>query len=167
MATVTFKGKPVKTVGDLPPVGSKAPDFRLTTSTLADVSLADFRGKKKIMTVNPSYDTSVCQVTARSFNERAGRLGNTAVLAISADLPFAQQRFCEAEGLKQVTPLSMLRSRDFGRDYGLLLVDGPMAGLLGRAVIVLSEQDQVLYTELVPEITSEPNYGAALKAAGG
>ncbi len=166
MATVTLKGNPVHTSGELPAKGTKAPDFRLTRSSLEDVSLGSFAGQRKILTINPSYDTSTCQATARHFNQEAARLKNTVVLAISADLPFAQGRFCEAEGLSNVVPLSMMRSDDFGRSYGLLLIDGPLEGLLARAVIVLDEQDRVLYAELVPEIGTEPNYASALRALG-
>ncbi len=166
MATVTLKGNPVHTLGELPRKGSAAPDFHLTRINLEDVSLASFRGKRKILTVNPSFDTSVCQATARRFNQQASKLANTVVLAISADLPFAQSRFCEAEGLSNVVPLSLMHHRDFGRDYGLLLTDGPLAGLLARAVIVLDENDRVLYTELVPEITTEPDYARALGVLG-
>jgi thiol peroxidase len=166
MATVTLKGKPVHTSGDLPAKGTQAPDFRLTRGSLEDVSLGSFAGRRKILTINPSFDTSTCQATARRFNQEAARLPNTVILAISADLPFAQSRFCEAEGLSNVIPLSMIRDRDFGRHYGLLLVDGPLEGLLARAVIVLDEHDRVLYSELVPEIGTEPNYASALGTLG-
>jgi thiol peroxidase len=166
MATVTFKGNPAHTNGSIPAAGSTAPDFKLTTGGLEDVTLAAFSGKRKILTVNPSYDTGVCQAAARAFNQRAGQSANTVVLAISADLPFAQKRFCEAEGLKNVVPLSMLRDRSFAQGYGLLLTDGPLAGLTARAVIVLDEQNKVLHSELVSEITTEPNYDAALRALG-
>jgi thiol peroxidase len=166
MSTVTWKGNPVHTSGELPAKGTQAPDFRLTRGNMEDVSLRSFVGQRKILTVNASFDTSVCQATARRFNEQAARLKNTVVLAISADLPFAQNRFCEAEGLSNVIPLSQMRNRDFGRDYGLLMVDGPMEGLLTRAVIVLDERDRVLHTELVPEGTTEPDYASALGALG-
>jgi thiol peroxidase len=166
MATVTLKGNRVHTNGELPTKGTQASDFRLTRSSLEDVSLGSFAGRRKILTVNPSFDTSTCQATARRFNQEAGRLPNTVVLAISADLPFAQSRFCEAEGLSHVVPLSMMRNRDFGRYYGLLMVDGPLEGLLARAVIVLDEHDRVVYTELVPEIANEPDYASALAALG-
>jgi thiol peroxidase len=166
MATVRLTGNPVHTIGELPAKGTQAPDFRLTRGNLEDVSLASFAGQRKILTVNPSFGTSVCQATTRGFNERAARLKNTVVLAITADLPFAQSGFCEAEGLSNVIPLSLMRNRDFGRDYGLLLVDGPFEGLLARAVIVLDEHDRVLYTELVPEIANEPDYASALAALG-
>ena len=163
MATITLKGNPHTTVGQLPAVGGPAPDFHLVDGDLNDVRLDAFKGKKKILTINPSYDTSVCQATARAFNEKASRIGDVAVLMISADLPFAQKRFCGAEGLEDVVPLSTFRS-DFLRDYGVELVDGPLQGLAARAIVVLDENNRVLHTELVPDITQEPDYGAALGA---
>ena len=164
MATVTLKGNPIHTSGDLPKVGGRAPDFKLTANDLSDKSLKDFAGKRKVLNIVPTLDTNVCATSARKFNESAGKLPNTAVLVVSADLPFASKRFCTTEGLQNVTPLSLLRSKDFGKDYGILLVDGPMAGLTGRAVVVVDEKDNVTYTELVPEIGQEPNYDAALAA---
>lgn len=164
MAEVTLKGTPIHTNGDLPATGSSAPDFTLTKGDLSDVSLADFAGMKKILNIVPSLDTGVCAASARAFNEKAGALGDTVVLTVSADLPFAQARFCEANGIDRVVTLSQLRNRDFGRDYGVELTDGPMAGLLARAVVVLDEQNTVRYTELVPEIAQEPNYQGALDA---
>lgn len=161
MAKTKFKGNEVETAGELPAVGSTAPDFTLVGAGLANKSLKDFPGKK-ILTINPSYDTGVCQAAGRRFNQLAGERGVT-VLMISADLPFAQGRFCEAEGLTNVTPLSSFRS-SFGHDYGVQLVNGPLAGVTARAVLVLDENNQVLYSELVPEITTEPNYDAALAA---
>lgn len=163
MATTAFKGTPVHTNGELPATGDTAPDFELVGIDLESKTLEDFAGKKKILTINPSYDTSVCQATARAFNEKASRLGDVAVLMISADLPFAQKRFCGAEGLEDVVPLSTFRS-DFLRDYGLELVDGPLEGLSARAIVVLDENNEVLHTELVPDITQEPDYDAALAA---
>ena len=163
MARVTFKGNPINTNGSLPSVGSKAPEFSLVASDLSEKSLADFSGKKKVLTINPSYDTGVCQATARKFNESLSSRSDVVVLAISNDLPFAQKRFCEGEGLKHVVPLSAFRS-SFGKDYGLELVDGPLRGLTARAVIVLDEKNQVLFTELVPEIASEPDFAAAAAA---
>jgi thioredoxin-dependent peroxiredoxin len=164
MATVTLRGNPIHTSGELPKVGSRAPDFKLTANDLSDKSLKDFAGKRKVLNIVPSLDTGVCATSTRKFNESAGKLPNTAVLVVSADLPFASKRFCTTEGLQNVTPLSLLRSKDFGKDYGILLVDGPMAGVTGRAVVVLDEKDSVVYTELVPEIGQEPNYEAALAA---
>lgn len=165
MADITFKGSPVHTSGDLPAVGSRAPDFRLVAPDLSEKTLADFAGRKKVLTINPSYDTGVCQATARSFHEKAAKKGDAVVLAISADLPFAQKRFCEAEGLDAVHPLSTFRS-SFARDYGLEMTDGPLQGLTARAVLVLDEDGKVTHAELVPEIASEPDYDAALRALG-
>jgi thioredoxin-dependent peroxiredoxin len=165
MARLTFKGNPINTSGALPSVGSPAPDFALVGIDLSEKSLADFAGKKKVLTVNPSYDTGVCQATARKFNESLSARGDVVVLAISSDLPFAQKRFCEGEGLKNVTPLSAFRS-SFGNDYGLTLVDGPLRGLTARAVLVLDEKNNVLVSQLVPEIASEPDYAAVSAALG-
>lgn len=164
MAQVTLKGNPVTTNGELPATGSKAPDFRLVGADLADVSLENFGSKRKILSIVPSLDTGVCAASTRAFNEKAATLDNTAILVISADLPFAMGRFCEAEGIKQVTPLSMMRSRMFAKDYGVLIQDGPLEGVTARAIVVLDENNSVLYTELVSEITNEPNYAAALAA---
>lgn len=165
MATIKLGGNPIHTVGELPKTGEKAPDFRLTRSDLKDVSLADYAGKKKILNILPSLDTGVCAASARRFNEEAAKLGNTVILTISNDLPFAQKRFCEAEGIKEVVPLSELRTRDFGEAYGVRIADGPMAGLMSRAVLVLDENDVVVHAEQVPEIAQEPNYASALAAA--
>lgn len=165
MAETKFKGNAVHTNSDLPKVGSKAPDFVLVDQALAEKSLADFAGKKKILTINPSYDTGVCQATARGFNAKAGSRSDAVVLVISADLPFAQKRFCTAEGLANVTSLSSFRS-SFAKDYGLELLDGPLKGLTARSVIVLDENDVVRHVELVPDIVQEPNYDAALAALG-
>ena len=164
MATVHLKGNPVHTNGDLPAVGAPAPGFTLVGGNLADVSLADFAGKRKILNIVPSLDTAVCATSTRRFNEAAGALANTVVLVISADLPFAQGRFCTTEGIANVVPLSMMRSRIFAKDYGVLLVDGPLAGICARAVVVLDEHDHVLHAQLVDEITTEPDYDAALAA---
>ena len=164
MATVSFKGNPIHTCGDLPAVGSKAPAFTLVNQTLQDVSLADFSGRRKLLNVFPSLDTSVCAKSIRTFHEFAKGHVGPAYLMISADLPFAQARFATTEGLAHVTMLSMMRDRQFARDYGVLLVDGPLAGLAARAVFVLDEQDVVLYTELVAEIGHEPDYDTALRA---
>jgi thiol peroxidase len=163
MATTKFKGNDVHTVGELPKVGSKAPDFQLVAGDLSTKSLADFAGKKKILSINPSFDTGVCQKTAHAFNEKVAGRGDTVVLLVSADLPFAQKRFCEADGLKTSIMLSSFRS-DFGNSFGIKQTDGPLQGLLARAVLVLDESNQVKYAELVPEITTEPNYDKALAA---
>jgi len=166
MATITLRGNPIHTKGELPKIGEKAPDFQLTGNDLKDVSLASFAGKKKILNIVPSLDTAVCATSTRHFNEDAGKLANTVVLVISNDLPFAQKRFCTTEGLANVVPLSELRSRDFGNAYGARISDGPMAGVLSRAVVVIDEHDKVVYTEQVPEIAQEPDYAKALAAAG-
>jgi thiol peroxidase len=164
MATVTLHGNPIHTSGDLPAVGSKAPDFRLVNKELADVSLADFAGKKKLLNIVPSLDTSVCAISTKKFNDHARGRGDLAVLIVSADLPFASSRFCSAEGVENVVTLSMMRSRNFAKDYGVLITDGPLAGITARAVVVLDKDDRVVYTQLVPEIGQEPDYQAALEA---
>ncbi len=164
MATVTLKGNPIRTNGELPAVGSRAPDFRLVGKDLADLSLSAWAGKKKVLNIVPSLDTPVCATSARKFNERAAGRGDAVVLVVSADLPFAAGRFCAAEGLENVVPLSMMRSKDFARDYGVLVTDGPLAGLAARAVVVLDASDRVVHRQLVPEITQEPDYDAALAA---
>ena len=164
MATITFKGNNIHTSGDLPSVGDKAPAFKLTNGGLEDVGLEAFAGKKKVITVNPSLDTGICQKAARAFNEKIAGKDDAVCLVVTSDLPFAQKRFCTAEGLDDVVPLSMMRDRNFGKAYGLLMNDGPMAGLLCRAVLVIDENDKVTYVELVPEIVQEPNYDAALAA---
>ncbi len=164
MANITLRGNPIHTIGELPLLGAKAPDFKLVNSDLQDVSLASYRGKRKIFNIVPSLDTSVCAASTRKFNEAAGKLANTVVLVISSDLPFASKRFCTTEGLANVIPLSLMRSRDFAKAYGVLITDGPLAGITARAVVVVDQDDKVIYRELVPEIGQEPNYDAALKA---
>lgn len=164
MAEIKLKGNAIHTSGNLPGVGQNAPDFLLTNSDLGDVSLKDFSGKKIIMNIFPSIDTQVCATSVRKFNEKAGQLPNTVVLCISVDTPFAQKRFCGAEGLKNVVTLSEFRKREFGEKYGLRIVDGPLAGVLSRSIVVVSESGKVAYTEQVPEITQEPDYEKALKA---
>jgi len=164
MATVTLKGNPVSVAGDLPARGRAAPDFRLVDKDLKDVSLAAFAGKRKVLNIVPSLDTPTCQKSTRVFNEKASSMNNTAVLVIAADLPFAMSRFCGAEGLGNVVTLSTMRDHGFHRRYGVDIVGGPLEGLTARAVVVLDENDQVVHTELVPEIGSEPNYDAALAA---
>ncbi len=165
MANITLRGNPIHTSGELPKVGAAAPDFKLTGGDLKDVSLATFAGKKKILNIVPSLDTPVCQTSTRHFNQDAGALPNTVVLVVSNDLPFAQKRFCTTEGLTNVVPVSELRTRAFGDDYGARITDGPMAGLLSRAVVVIDEHDKVVYTEQVAEIAQEPDYAKALAAA--
>ena len=166
MATITFKGNPVTTNGDLPAVGAAAPDFKLVKGDLSDVGLSAFAGKKKLMSIVPSLDTSVCALSTRKLNEESKKHPDAVVLIVSADLPFAQKRFCDNEGLSNVVPLSMMRSRNFAKDYGVLQESGPLAGLTARAVVVLDENDKVIHSEMVPEIGQEPNYEAALKALG-
>jgi thiol peroxidase len=165
MATVTLKGNPIHTIGELPAVGSKAPDFKLVAGDLSDVSLANYKGKRKILNIVPSLDTPTCATSTRKFNEKASSLPNTVVLVVSADLPFAAKRFCTTEGLASVVPLSLMRTRDFAKSYGVLITDGPLAGVTARAVVVVDENDKVTYTQLVPEIGQEPDYEKALAAA--
>jgi len=164
MATIALKGNPIHTIGELPAVGAKAPDFLLTRGDLADVSLKDFAGKRKLLNIVPSLDTGVCAASARRFNHEAASVPGAVILTISCDLPFAQKRFCEAEGIEAVVPLSELRSRHFGEGFGVRIADGPLAGLLSRAVVVLDENDIVTYAEQVPDIVQEPDYDKALAA---
>lgn len=166
MATITLRGNPIEVGGELPKRGDSVVGFRLVNEQLKDVSLHDFVGKKKVLNIFPSIDTPTCATSVRKFNERAGKLADTVVLCISADLPFAQKRFCGAEGLSSVVNLSLMRGREFARDYGVLIENGPMAGLTARAVIVLDGDNRVLHAELVPELANEPDYEAALKALG-
>ncbi len=161
MATIALKGNPIHTAAELPAVGTPAPSFRLVRTDLKEVGLADYAGKRKVLNVFPSIDTPVCAASVRQFNVQAASRPGVVVLNISADLPFAHARFCAAEGLANVESLSTLRS-DFARAYGLEIVDGPLAGLCSRAVLVLDDRDRVVYTEQVPEIAQEPNYAAAL-----
>ncbi len=164
MAQVTLRGNPIHTNADLPAVGAKAPDFKLVNGDLKDVSLADYQGKKKILNIVPSLDTPTCATSTRKFNKEASALPNTVVLVVSADLPFASKRFCTTEGLQNVVPLSLMRTKAFAKDYGVLLQDGPREGITARAVVVVDENDKVVYRQLVPEIGSEPDYDSALKA---
>jgi thiol peroxidase len=164
MANVTLGGNPVKIAGNFPGKGDTAPDFTLTSKDLKDVSLKDLSGKRKVLNIVPSLDTPVCAKSTRIFNERAGAAANTAVLVISADLPFAMNRFCGAEGINNVVTLSTVRNRDFHARYGVEITDGPLKGLTARAVIVLDENNRVLHSQLVPEIKNEPDYDAALAA---
>ena len=164
MASVTLQGTEFHTNGDLPAVGGSAPDFGLVDGQLNNVSLANYSGKKKLLNIVPSLDTPTCATSTKKFNEHAASHADTVILVISGDLPFAMGRFCSAEGIDNVVPLSMMRSRNFAKDYGVLMTDGPLAGITARAVVVLDENDKVVYTELVPEIADEPNYEAALAA---
>ncbi len=167
MAEITHKGNKVHTKGSLPAVGSRLPDFLLTRADLSDARLADFKGKRKILNIVPSLDTGTCAASARRFNREAAALPNVLILTISNDLPFAQKRFCEAEGIDKVVTLSQLRNRAFGAAYGVEMVDGPLAGLLSRAVLVADENDRVLDAQQVPEITQEPDYARAIAAVKG
>ena len=161
MANTAFQGTTVKTAGELPAVGEKAKEFVLTGADLGDVKLSDYAGQRVVLNIFPSLDTEVCAMSVRTFNQRAAGLENTTVLCISADLPFAMGRFCTTEGIDRVVPASTFRS-DFGETYGTHMVDGPLAGLQARSVVVVDTDGSVLYTQLVPEITSEPDYDAAL-----
>lgn len=164
MSLITFKKKPVTTYGNLPEVGERAPYFELTKSDLSTASLRDFKGKRVIMNIFPSIDTSVCATSVRNFNEKATGLKNTVVLCISRDLPFAQKRFVDDENLDRVVNLSDYKNRNFGKDYGLEIIDGPLEYLLSRVVVVLNEAGDILYTEQVQDISEEPNYLEALKS---
>lgn len=165
MATITLKGAPIHTSGELPKVGARLPDFRLTKADLSDVGLSAFKGRTLILNIVPSLDTGTCAASARAFNLKIKELGGALVLTISRDLPFAQKRFCEAEGIDAVVTLSELRDRTFGEAYGAVILDGPLAGLLSRAVVVADASGRVVYAEQVPEIAQEPDYAKALAAA--
>lgn len=163
MSKITLKGNPINTVGALPSVGTKAPDFALVRADLSEATLATYAGKKKLLNIFPSIDTPVCATSQRKFNQMAAAKGGVAVLNISADLPFAQKRFCAAEGLQNVETLSTFRG-SFGKDYGVAIADSVLKGLCSRAIVVLDADNRVIYTEQVPEIAQEPNYDAALAA---
>lgn len=165
MTKIVFQGKPLKINGELPSVGTIAPDFLLVNGQLKNVNLATFAGKRKILSIVPSLDTPTCAASTRIFNQKIERLENTVVLVISADLPFAQGRFCESEGLKSVIPLSTFRS-NFAEEYGVQILDTILAGLTARAIIILDEENKVIYTELVSELANEPGYESALAALG-
>ena len=162
MATITLEGNAINTNGDLPSVGSTAPEFSLTKNDLSDVGLADFTGKRKIINIVPSLDTGICATSTEKFNQAVNDLDNVVVLVVSADLPFASARFCEAQHIDKAVTLSMIRGKKFAKDYGQLIVDGPLAGLSARAVLVLDADNTVLHAEQVPEIVQEPDYDAAL-----
>ena len=166
MAQVTHKGNAINVSGELPQVGSQAPAFTLVGGGLAEVSLQSLAGKRKVLNIFPSIDTPTCATSVRKFNQRANEVANTVVLCISADLPFAQSRFCGAEGLDNVLTLSTMRGRDFLEAYGVAVTTGPLTGVAARAVVVLDENNRVLYSEMVGEIANEPNYDAALAALG-
>jgi len=163
MAQITFKGNPVNTSGDLPEVGEKAPDFLLTKTDLTDVTLADFKGRKLVLNIFISVETPVCAESVRRFNQEITKYDNTDVICVSRDLPFAHARFNADEGVENVISATELRNLDFGRDYGLRILDGQMAGLLARALVVIDEDGKIIHTELVPEIGEEPDYDSALQ----
>jgi thiol peroxidase len=162
MATLTLKGNPIHTSGELPPVGHPCPPFSLTRMDLSELSSVDLEGQRVVLNIFPSIDTSTCAASVRAFNERAGESPNTVVLCVSMDLPFATKRFCTIEGLDQVVPASAFRHPEFGKHFGLTLVDGPLRGLLARAIVVLDEYGTLVHTELVKELTQEPDYDSAL-----
>ena len=164
MATVTLKGGEIHTLGNLPANGSQAPDFTLTKNDLSSTTLNDYKGQKVVLNIFPSIDTGTCAQSVRQFNEEASELENTKVLCISKDLPFAQARFCGAEGIDKVETLSDFRNGNFGKSYNVEFTDGPLQGLHSRAVVVIDENGAVKYSEQVPEIVDEPNYKAALEA---
>jgi thioredoxin-dependent peroxiredoxin len=164
MAKITFKGNPVNTSGNLPAKGTDAPDFTLVKSGLSNLKLSELKGKKVILSISPSLDTSVCATSARKFNKLAAGINNVVVLAITRDLPFAAGRFCTTEGITNVISLSGFRDRGFGKSYGIELLDGPFEGLYARGIVVINEKGKVVYNQLVPEIATEPDYDAALAA---
>jgi thiol peroxidase len=164
MANITLKGNPVATVGELPAKETDAPSFTLVNKDLAETSMTDFSGKRIVLNIFPSLDTPVCAASDRRYNLEASSIPDTVVLCVSADLPFAHKRFCEVEGIENVVSLSVFRSPEFGNDYGVTMVDGPLKGILSRAVVIVDDQGKVIYVEQVPEITQEPDYEAALKA---
>lgn len=167
MSQVTLKGKPIRLSGNLPALHIKAPDFKLVDKDLKDRGLHEFQGKRKLIATVPSLDTGTCSIMTKHFNEFGKKHPDVVIVTVSADLPFAQKRFCETENVHNVLTLSMMRNKDFGKAYGILIEDGPLAGILARSVTVLDEKDHVLYTELVPEITQEPNYHKALEKLQG
>jgi thiol peroxidase len=163
MAQITFQGNPINTSGELPRVGDKAPDFILVDSQLNDISLSTFKNMYKVLNIVPSLDTPVCQKSTKVFNEKINSIKDAVVLTISADLPFAMERFCSSESLTLIKSLSMMRSRNFAKDYGVLITDGPLKGITARAIIVIDQDDNIIHTELVNEIANEPNYENAMK----
>ncbi|MBJ41021.1 MAG: lipid hydroperoxide peroxidase [Gammaproteobacteria bacterium] len=163
MAQITFQGNPINTSGELPQVGDKAPDFILVDSQLNDISLSNFKNMYKVLNIVPSLDTPVCQKSTKVFNEKINSIQDAVVLTISADLPFAMERFCSSESLTLIKSLSMMRSRNFAKDYGVLITDGPLKGITARAIVVIDKDDNIIHTELVNEIANEPNYENAMK----
>ena len=163
MTTITLQGNEINTNGEIPSVGSVAPDFILVNSEMKDISLSDYKGKKKLLSIVPSLDTPVCATSTIKFNKSAKDNPNVAFLIISADLPFAMSRFCKAKNIDNIVSLSMMRSRNFAKDYGVLITDGPLAGITARALLVLDENDKVIYSDIISEIANEPDYDSALK----
>ena len=164
MATISLQGNEIHTNGKIPAVGTQAPDFVLVNKDLEDVSLSQFKGNNKLISIVPSLDTPVCATSTKKFNEAIGKLEDTVCIVVSSDLPFAMSRFCDAESQTQIVPLSMMRSRNFAKDYGILIEDGPLAGITARAIVVLDKANIVKHSELVSEISNEPDYGKALQA---
>jgi len=164
MADITLQGNPVKTIGTLPEQGSVAKDFKLVRSDLSAISLSEFKGKNVVLNIFPSLDTATCATSVRTFNKDASSLKNTVVICVSADLPFAAGRFCTTEGLNNVYTASVFRDKTFGKEYGVLFTDGPLAGLLSRAVVVIDTEGKIIYTQQVPEIVDEPDYDSALQS---
>lgn len=166
MAQITLQGNPIETIGELPAVTTQAPDFTLIRTDLSECKLTDFIGQTVVLNISPSIDTSICAASVRRFNTELNDLENTVVFYVSADLPFAHQRFCEAEGLDRIIPLSVFRSPEFGKDYGVTITTGPLAGLLSRAIVIIDKEGNIIYTEQTPEIAQDPDYEAALKVLG-
>ncbi len=164
MAQITLMGTPIETIGELPGINTQAPSFTLTNTDLADCGLSDFSGKTVVLNIFPSIDTAVYAASVRRFNTEVNSLKDTVVLCVSADLPFAHKRFCEGEGLENVMPLSTFRSQEFGKEYGVKITTGPLAGLLARAIVIVDPEGKVVYVEQVPEITKDPDFEAALEA---
>lgn len=164
MAKLNLKGNPINTIGELPAVGSQAPDFDLVKNDLSDIKLTDFKGKKVVLNIFPSLDTAVCAASVRRFNVEAAKMDNTVVVCVSKDLPFAHTRFCTTEGITNVISASEFRSNNFGKSYGVMLIDGPLRGLMARSVVVLDEAGKVIHTELVPDIVQEPDYESAINS---
>lgn len=167
MAQITLQGNPIETTGELPAINTQAPSFTLIRTDLSATGLSDFSGQTVVLNIFPSIDTPVCAASVRRFNAEASKVDNTVVLCISADLPFAHQRFCEGEGLDRVIPLSVFRSPDFGQDYGVTIISPPLTGLLSRAIIIIDKTGKIIYSEQVPEIAHEPNYEAAMACLTG
>lgn len=166
MTQITLQGTPIETIGELPAVNTTAPAFTLTRTDLSNASLSDFSGQTVVLNIFVSLDTSICAASVRRFNTEVSSLDNTVVLCVSSDLPFAHQRFCEAEGLEKVIPLSVFRSPEFGKDYGVKVTTGPLTGLLARSIVIIDKDGKVIYTEQVPEIAQDPDFEAALQALG-